>query len=110
MGPDSDSSGGHLQPAGQLSRTAPRADIHSVSSQVSLMNPNQRHELLQNYSPQPVDTSNLSLSRELQNLTEKSAENAHDPWARKTMEDWTLKMSQTSSDSFRPPIMSHLLC
>ena len=37
-----------------------------------------------NYNPQPVDMTNLTLSREMQNMAERLAENAHDIWAKKT--------------------------
>lgn len=40
-----------------------------------------------NYHPHPVDMTNLTLSREMQNMAERLAENAHDIWARKKMED-----------------------
>lgn len=33
------------------------------------------------YMPQPMDTADVILSRELLNLTEKIAENVHDVWA-----------------------------
>ena len=35
------------------------------------------------YSPRPYDLRNMTLSRELQTLAEKLAENAHDIWAKK---------------------------
>lgn len=40
-----------------------------------------------NYHPHPVDMTNLTLSREMQNMAERLAENAHDIWARKKMEE-----------------------
>ncbi|XP_014664675.1 PREDICTED: ryanodine receptor-like [Priapulus caudatus] len=39
------------------------------------------------YSPKPVDMTNLSLTKEMQALAERLAENAHDIWARKTIDD-----------------------
>ncbi|XP_057661319.1 ryanodine receptor isoform X14 [Diorhabda carinulata] len=42
-----------------------------------------------NYNPHPVDMSNLTLSREMQNMAERLAENAHDIWAKKKREELT---------------------
>jgi len=39
------------------------------------------------YHPRPVDMSNLTLSREMQNMAERLAENAHDIWAKKKKEE-----------------------
>lgn len=33
------------------------------------------------YKPEPIDTSNVSLPKEILELTEKIAENVHDNWA-----------------------------
>ncbi|KAK4873043.1 hypothetical protein RN001_015072 [Aquatica leii] len=40
-----------------------------------------------NYDPHPVDMTNLTLSREMQNMAERLAENAHDIWAKKKKEE-----------------------
>lgn len=42
-----------------------------------------------NYNPHPVDMTNLTLSREMQNMAERLAENAHDIWAKKKREELT---------------------
>ncbi|XP_050722291.1 ryanodine receptor-like isoform X2 [Eriocheir sinensis] len=42
---------------------------------------------LYNYNPQPVDMTNLALSREMQNMAERLAENAHDIWAKRKKEE-----------------------
>ncbi|XP_025830516.1 ryanodine receptor [Agrilus planipennis] len=42
-----------------------------------------------NYNPHPVDMTNLTLSREMQNMAERLAENAHDIWAKKKKEELT---------------------
>ena len=43
-----------------------------------------------NYVPQPVDTSNVQLPAELDELVEKIAKNVHDVWAQSRMEQgWT---------------------
>lgn len=39
------------------------------------------------YNPQPVDMTNLTLSREMQNMAERLAENAHDIWAKKKKQE-----------------------
>jgi hypothetical protein len=42
------------------------------------------------YEPAPLDTSSITLSPELQALTERLAENAHDLWAAQRLaEGWT---------------------
>jgi hypothetical protein len=41
------------------------------------------------YEPRPIDTSKVELSKELLQLTEQLAENAHDNWARRRLsEGW----------------------
>nr|XP_049707638.1 ryanodine receptor isoform X50 [Helicoverpa armigera] len=40
-----------------------------------------------NYNPHPVDMTNLTLSREMQNMAERLADNAHDIWAKKKKEE-----------------------
>ncbi|MDR2425515.1 MAG: Ryanodine receptor Ryr [Prevotellaceae bacterium] len=43
-----------------------------------------------NYTPQPIDTSDIALSPELLELTERIAENVHDVWAASRIADgWT---------------------
>lgn len=39
------------------------------------------------YNPHPVDMTNLTLSREMQNMAERLADNAHDIWAKKKREE-----------------------
>ncbi|KAK2706501.1 hypothetical protein QYM36_016513 [Artemia franciscana] len=39
------------------------------------------------YNPRPVDMTNLTLSREMQNLAERLSENAHDIWAKKKKDE-----------------------
>jgi hypothetical protein len=42
------------------------------------------------YKPKPIDTTKIELPKELLELTEKLAENAHDNWAKQRMgEGWT---------------------
>ena len=43
-----------------------------------------------NYQPKPIDTSHVSLSRELLELTELLSKNTHDHWAKQRLTDgWT---------------------
>ncbi|XP_014249566.1 ryanodine receptor isoform X2 [Cimex lectularius] len=42
-----------------------------------------------NYHPNPIDMTNLTLSREMQNMAERLAENSHDIWAKKKKEELT---------------------
>lgn len=102
-----------LDAHGLASRPGSRSDFtltrQDSTTNLNAYNPNQRMELIQSYNPQPVDTSNLSLSRELQNLAERSAENAHDLWAKKQMEDWAIKLRASANDPLRSPIMLHPL-
>ena len=45
---------------------------------------------MKQYLPRPVDTSSVQLSKDLLELTERLAENAHDNWAMLRMsEGWT---------------------
>ena len=39
------------------------------------------------YNPNPVDRTNLTLSREMQNMAERLSENARDIWAKKKKEE-----------------------
>ncbi|KAL0274262.1 UNVERIFIED_CONTAM: hypothetical protein PYX00_006731 [Menopon gallinae] len=41
------------------------------------------------YHPHPVDMTNLTLNKEMQNMAERLAENAHDIWAKKKKEELT---------------------
>lgn len=43
------------------------------------------------YQPTPINTENIELPKDLQELTELIAENVHDNWARGRIEEgWTL--------------------
>ena len=45
---------------------------------------------MNNYTPKPIDTSEVVLSDELLDLTERLAENTHEIWAQQRMsEGWT---------------------
>ena len=50
---------------------------------------------MNNYTPKPIDTSNVVLSDELLELTERLAENTHEIWAQQRMsEGWTWGLAQ----------------
>ena len=42
---------------------------------------------IQDYNPQPVDMANLTLSRDMQTMAERLAENAHDMWAKQAKQE-----------------------
>jgi len=42
---------------------------------------------MENYTPKPIDTSSVALPPEIDELTEKLAENAHDHWAQNRYND-----------------------
>lgn len=47
--------------------------------------------MILSYTPKPLDTGKVQLTKQLQELTELLAENAHDNWARQRMsEGWSL--------------------
>lgn len=41
----------------------------------------------ENYQPQPIDTLRVQVPREIEELTERLARNAHENWARQRMAD-----------------------
>ncbi|XP_071036526.1 ryanodine receptor [Parasteatoda tepidariorum] len=46
-----------------------------------------KSESVHTYTPQPVDMANLTLTKEMQTMSERLAENAHDMWAKKKKEE-----------------------
>ena len=52
-----------------------------------------------NYNPQPVDTSSLTLSRDIQTLAERLAQNSHEIWA--------LQTSKTMNNSIHPQMVPY---
>lgn len=55
----------------------------------SATRPNSRTDLrptIRDYNPDPVDTSSLTLTREIQSLAERLAENTHEIWAKMTLD------------------------
>lgn len=59
----------------------------SESARSSMPRTSKPAESLHSYSPQPVDMTNLTLTKEMQNMSERLAENAHDMWAKKKKEE-----------------------
>jgi hypothetical protein len=60
-----------------------QADVSGIGEQMS--------NGLPSYTPQPIDTSDVKLSLEILELTERLAEHAHEVWARQRLLDgWTL--------------------
>ena len=54
----------------------------------------------ENYLPQPVDTSNICLPQELENLVEQLARNVHEVWASSRIaQGWT--WGPVRSDAFK---------
>ena len=50
----------------------------------------ERENFMNDYRPNPMDTSDVTLSEELLAITEKLAENVHENWAKARMEQgWT---------------------
>ena len=60
---------------GTLQRQASRMDLANQAISI------------QDYNPQPVDMANLTLSRDMQTMAERLAENAHDMWAKQAKEE-----------------------
>lgn len=55
------------------------------------------------YTPNPVDTSNIVLPKELLDLTEKIAENVHEVWAQgRIKEGWTYGQKRDDSKKETP--------
>jgi hypothetical protein len=60
------------------------------------------------YKPQPIDTSAVSLSRELQDLTQLLAKNAHDIWARQRLADgWRYGPARNDTKKEHPCLIAY---
>lgn len=60
------------------------------------------------YSPKPIDTSAVTLSAELLQLTEQLAENAHDVWAVGRMEEgWTWGEQRDDAAKEHPDLVAY---
>ena len=61
------------------------------------------------YSPKPIDTSSVTLAKELQELTEKLAENAHDQWAMQRISDgWVLGKKRDDDKKTHPSLIAYM--
>ncbi len=60
------------------------------------------------YIPKPIDTSEIKLSKELCELTEQLAENAHDVWAAgRAAEGWTYGERKDSEKKTTPCLVPY---
>lgn len=60
------------------------------------------------YSPKPLDTSKIDLPEELENLVELLAENAHDNWAKKRIEEgWTYGVMRDDIKKEHPDLVPY---
>jgi len=60
------------------------------------------------YRPHPIDTSAITLPREVQLLTERLAEHAHDVWAAQRMaQGWTLGARRDDAKKTHPSLVPY---
>lgn len=60
------------------------------------------------YQPKPIDTSNVTLSRELLELTELLAKNAHDHWAKQRLaEGWRYGPARDDASKEHPDLVAY---
>lgn len=60
------------------------------------------------YKPQPIDTANINLSKEILELAECLAENVHDLWAKQRMaEGWTFGSERNDSGKRHPDLVPY---
>lgn len=61
-----------------------------------------------NYTPQPVDTSDVILPEEMNSLVEKMAENVHDIWAQSRMKQgWTYGAERNDALKQHPCLVAY---
>jgi hypothetical protein len=61
-----------------------------------------------NYTPRPIPTEDVSLPGDLQQLTEKLAENAHDHWALQRLTDgWTYGAQRNDPEKKHPCLIPY---
>ena len=61
-----------------------------------------------NYKPAPIDTSDIQLTKELVELTEKLAENTHDVWAQgRINQGWTYGEVRNDEKKTTPCLVSY---
>jgi len=60
------------------------------------------------YEPKPIDTSQIALNREIEELTELLARNTHDNWARqRLLEGWRYGPSRDDSKKEHPCLVPY---
>lgn len=60
------------------------------------------------YVPNPIDTSDIKLPQELEDLIEKLAENAHDVWAKQRISDgWTYGPERDDINKKHPDLIPY---
>lgn len=63
---------------------------------------------MSNYTPQTIDTSHIKLSPDLEQLVEKLAQNNHDHWARKRMEEgWRYGPTRSEREKEHPDLVPY---
>lgn len=63
---------------------------------------------MNDYNPQPIDTSNVELSSELMELAEKMAENVHDVWAKTRIDQgWTYGPERNDAEKKHPCLIPY---
>lgn len=63
---------------------------------------------MKKYIPNPIDTSNVTLPKELCDLTEKIAENVHDVWAQgRIAEGWTYGEKKNAEKKITPLLVHY---
>ena len=63
---------------------------------------------MKEYNPNPIDTSDIELSSELLELTEKLAENVHDVWAvGRIKEGWTYGEKRNDNLKYSPCLLPY---
>ena len=60
------------------------------------------------YSPKPIDTSHISLSKDLENLLEKLAFNTHEVWAQQRFSDgWVYGEERDDAKKLHPCLVPY---
>jgi hypothetical protein len=61
-----------------------------------------------NYKPRPLDTSQIALNREVEELTEMLAKNAHDNWAQqRLLEGWSYGPNRNDTSKEHPCLVPY---
>jgi hypothetical protein len=69
---------------------------------------NRRKQIMNQYVPQPLDTSHVKLPAPLRALLEKLAENTHEVWAAQRIQDgWTLGSQRDDAAKKHPCLVPY---